>query len=112
MQLLSLLKKRKAQSEAAATQAKEANRQDLEEKQMQEIKVIDEYAADVKVMSEDQVRLALQHFLDDVKKDKIKLDLNAGTAMRALFNPGGEFYGKPVDRALVMKHLNNMLDTK
>jgi uncharacterized protein YqeY len=53
MQMLALLRKRRAASKTAAAEFLENKREDLSQKQEEEIAVLDEYASQVKVMSEE-----------------------------------------------------------
>lgn len=112
LQLLSVLKKRKAASEAAAAEAKQANRQDLEEKQMQEIKVMDEYAGDVKLLPEDQVREAVQQAVDAMKSATPSVDLKPGLVLKDLFKPGGALEGKPVDKSQAARVVSEIVGQK
>lgn len=112
IQLLSILKKRKAASEAAAAEAKQANRQDLEEKQMQEIKVMDEYAADVKLLPEDQIRQAVQQAVDAMKSGAAAFDLKPGLVLKDLFKTGGALDGKPVDKSQAVRLVSEILGQK
>jgi len=109
LQLLAILNKKKAASEAAAVEAKQANREDLEEKQRQEIRVIDEYSADVKLLSEDQIKEAVQQVLDSLKTGAANLDLKASNVLKDLFKAGGVLDGKAVDKSKVAKAVNEML---
>lgn len=109
LQLLALLKKKKASSEAAAAEAKAANRQDLEEKQLQEIGVIDEYAAEVKMMTEDEVQQAVENALETIRKGANETQLKPGNVLKEVFKPGGVLDGKPADKSVVAKIVNQLL---
>lgn len=109
LQLLALLKKKKATSEAAAAEAKAANRQDLEEKQRQEIKVIDEYASDVAVMSEEEIKEAVSKLIETLKEAAAGADVKAGNVLREMFQAGGVLDGKPADKSQVAKIVNEQL---
>ena len=112
LQLLAILNKKKAASEAAAVEAKQANREDLEAKQRQEISVIDEYSADVKLLSEDQIKEAVQQVLDSLKSGAADLELKASNVLKDLFRAGGVLDGKAVDKSKVAKAVNEMLGQK
>lgn len=103
LQLLALLKKRKAGAQQAVQEAKHANRNDLVGKQEDEIAVVDEYAGLVEVMGEQQVEEAVRGVLKDLGETK------AGTVMKELFKAGGVLDGKPVDKAQVAKLVNRLL---
>lgn len=112
LQLLAVLKKKKAASEAAAAEAKAANRQDLEDKQMQEIKVIDEYAGDVALMSEDDISAAVSSAIENLKKMAAGADVKAGNVLKELLKIGGPLDGKPADKSQVAKIVNQLLSGK
>ncbi|RMZ79250.1 hypothetical protein DV737_g3514, partial [Chaetothyriales sp. CBS 132003] len=94
MQVLALLRKRRAASQAAAKEADGVGRQDLKEKQEKEIAVLDEYAGTVPLVGEDEMRTAVRAVLD-----RQQLKLTQGTLMRELLKDGGPLAGKPVDKA-------------
>ncbi|KAJ9656529.1 hypothetical protein H2198_004878 [Neophaeococcomyces mojaviensis] len=112
LQMLALLKKKKVASEAAAAEAKAASRSDLAEKQIQEIKVIDEYAGEVKLMSEDELQSIVSVVVDNLKAAASGAELKAGQVLKEAFQPGGMLDGKPVDKSQVAKLVNNMLGVK
>lgn len=112
LQLLAALKKKKAASEAAAAEAKAANRSDLEEKQMQEIKVIDEYAGDVSVMSERDIQQAVTSVVESLKSAAAGAEVKAGNVLKEIFKAGGALDGKPADKSQVAKIVNQLLGQK
>ncbi|KAK5075382.1 hypothetical protein LTS08_001549 [Lithohypha guttulata] len=109
IQLLALLKKKKAASEAAASEAKAANRQDLEEKNMQEIKVIDELAGEVKLVPDQEIQETVSKVLESLKQAASGADVKAGNVLKELLKAGGPFNGRPVDNAQVSKIVNQLL---
>ena len=92
MRLLALLKKRKAACKAAAEDAVSAGRNDLREKQEQEIEILNHYASQVQTMSASEVREVVK---------QIAPGTGPGPAMKRLFEPGGPLDGKTVDRTMV-----------
>jgi len=112
LQLLALLKKKKAASEAAAAEASAASRSDLADKQTQEIKVIDEYAGEVKLMSEDELRGLVSSVVDNLKAAASGAELKAGQVLKDAFKSGGLLDGKPVDKSQVAKIVNSLLGAK
>ncbi|TVY31656.1 Altered inheritance of mitochondria protein 41, mitochondrial, partial [Lachnellula cervina] len=56
MQMLALLRKSSAQSRAASEEFKKNGREDLASKEEDQIKVLEEYAGDVSVVGEEEVR--------------------------------------------------------
>lgn len=111
IQLLALLKKKKAATEAAVAEAKAANRQDLEEKNKQEISVIDEYSGTVDVMGAEQLEKAISQVIGTLHK-AASGDLKAGSVLKEIFAPGGALDGKPVDKSQAAKIVNQLLNPK
>jgi uncharacterized protein YqeY len=101
MQVLALLKKRKAASQAAAREAEDAKRDDLKQKQEKEIEILDEYAGTVKLVSEEELREMVQAVLGKLQLRDTKGPLNPGSVMKELLQQGGgrALEGKPVDKA-------------
>lgn len=112
LQLLAILKKKKAASEAAAAEAKAANRQDLEDKQLQEMKVIDEYAGNVAVMSEEDITAAVSKVIESLKSAATGAETKAGNVLKELLKIGGPLDGKPADKSQVAKVVNQLLSGK
>lgn len=110
MQLLSALRKKRNSSIAAADEFSKANRQDLEEKQMQEVKVMDEYYGSVKLLTEDEIRQALREQIDILESGSE--GVKPGNVLKELFKPGGKLDGKPVDKAYVAEQLTEWLNRK
>lgn len=111
IQLLAVLKKKKAASEAAAAEAKAANRQDLEDKNKQEIQVIDEYAGTVSLMSAEDLEKAISRVVESIRKIS-NGDVKAGSVLKEMFAPGGALDGQPVDKAQAAKIVNQLLNAK
>jgi uncharacterized protein len=95
LQVLALLRKRKAASVAAAKEAEEQGRSDLKEKEEQQAKVIDEYASNVKMMTPEELREVVTQAVDSLKEKK---GLTHGIMMKELLKPGGLLDGKPVEK--------------
>ncbi|EXJ58015.1 hypothetical protein A1O7_05438 [Cladophialophora yegresii CBS 114405] len=92
MQVLALLRKRKAASENAKKEAEAANRADLAEKQDKEIEVIEQLVGSVKMVEPQDLR--------DIVRSKIEAlsshggELKQGAVMKELLKQGGELDGK------------------
>lgn len=111
LQLLAVLRKKKAAGEAAAAEAKAANRKDLEEKQMQEIKVIDEYAGEVDVMSEEEVYEIVRKGVENMKRNITSGNkLKTGEVLKHMFSVSDLLGDKPVDKAQVAKMVSQVLE--
>lgn len=108
-QLLAVLKKKRVASEAAAAEAKAANRSDLEDKNVQEIKVIDEYASEVKLVPEDEIRNIVSTVIESFNKATATSEAKVGDVLKELLKVGGRLSGRPVDNAQVLKIVNELL---
>lgn len=108
--MLALLRKRKASSEEAEKEALGMNREDIAAKQRAEIGVMDEYAGSVELMAEDEIKIAVQSVIDQLKK--AGQDTKAGQVLKEIFKPSGIFEGKPVEKSQVAKLVNSLLGGK
>ena len=107
IQLLSLLRKGVAQSRAAATEFANANRDDLKEKEIAQITVLEEYAGGVKTISEDEIRFEVSKAMKVMKTNG--QNVNVGSVVRTLMSPDGSLDGKPVDRAEIARVVKGMI---
>ncbi|KAL2012503.1 hypothetical protein VTN00DRAFT_28 [Thermoascus crustaceus] len=101
LQLLSLIRKKTAQSKEASQQFADANRPDLKEKEDAQIAVLEEYAGQVETMSFEQIKETVSQVIAQLKGEGKKADI--GTVLKTLFAPGGALDGKPAERAEVAK---------
>jgi len=99
MQVLSILRKKLSASKTASQEFAEAKRDDLKQKQDAEIAVLDEYAGQVEVFSEDRIIEAVEAAVKVIETSGAKS--NAGMVLRELFRPGGGLEDKPVEKAQV-----------
>lgn len=100
VQILSLLKKRIASSQAASKEFAHADRPDLKLKQDEEIGVMNEYASQIQTISREDIETAIDQVHQKLQETP---RLNVGMVMKELFGPGGVLDGKPVERAEVSK---------
>lgn len=100
MQILALLRKRKAASEAAAKEAEEAGRPDLAEKQQKELAVIDELAGSVKVMDNFEMRTIVKSTIQTLR-GTTPGDLKQGVVLKELLKPDGQLADKPLDKKVL-----------
>lgn len=110
MQILALLRKRKASSEEAEKEALGMKREDIAAKQRAEIDVMDEYSSSVQMMAEDEVKSAVQGVIDQLKN--AGADTKAGQVLKEIFKTGGVFDGKSVERSQVAKLVSSLLGGK
>lgn len=110
IQILALLRKRKTSSQEAEKEALDLNREDIAAKQRAEIDVMDEYSSSVQLMAEDEIKLAVQGVIDQIKS--AGGDTKAGQILKEIFKPSGALDGKPVDKSQVAKLVNSLLGGK
>ena len=110
MQLLSMLKKRAASAKQASDEFKSAGRDDLVEKEEGQVKVLEEYAGDVKTLSTDDIRDAVMKTVDEAKaQQSAPGKINMGDILKRLLAPGGILDGKPVEKAEVARIVKEVL---
>lgn len=107
IQLLGLLRKRAQASREIAADAQKGNRADIVERENAQVAVIEEYAAGVETMGEDDVKSVLQETIGKIKTEGGSP--NIGSILKEVFKSGGPFDGKPVDRAQVSTLVKGML---
>ncbi|KAK2759530.1 hypothetical protein FQN54_003009 [Arachnomyces sp. PD_36] len=99
LQLLSIIRKRATASKEAGRQFAEANRNDLKEKEDEQVAVLEEYAGKVETTSPEEIQEAVSQTISQLQKDGKKVDL--GAALKLLFAPGGALDGKPAEKSQV-----------
>lgn len=107
IQLLSLLRKRAAASRSAAQEFSAANRADLSDSELSQVAVLEEYASGVETVGEEEIKKVVAKVIDQMRTKGHAV--NAGSLLKALVGPGGEFNGKPVENAEVAKVVKRML---
>lgn len=107
LQLLSLLRKRVAASRTAAQQFGAANRTDLKDKEDAQVAILEGYAGEVDTIGEEEITRVAGEVIGKMRTAEKKMDL--GSVLKALVGPGGEFDGKPVEKAEVAKIVKGML---
>lgn len=109
MQLLALIKKRSTAAKAASQEFEEAGRPELVDKEREQIEVLEQYASEVKTMSEDDIKNAVQTVVDEVKAAAQSAKVNMGDVLKKILGPGGSLEGKPVDRSEVARVVKQIL---
>ena len=107
VQLLSLLRKRAAASRLASQEFSAANRDDLRQKEDAQIAVLEEYASGVDTIGQEEMTEVVTRVIGKMRTDGHTV--NAGTVLKAIFAPGGELDGKPVEKAEVARIVKGML---
>ena len=107
MQILALLKKNASASRAASEEFKGNGRQDLADKEDNQLKIIEEYAGSVEVMGEEEIMTAVRGVLDTMSKND-GAAIKEGDVLKRVFSP--EILGeKPVEKKDVAKIVKQML---
>lgn len=100
-QMLNIIRKRLKSSEAAAAEFEAADRQDLKDREVAQIAVLDEYVQDSNSLGEQAITAAIQDVIGKMRSEK--KEVNRGTIMKALVGPGGSLEGQMVDKSDVAK---------
>lgn len=94
MQILALLRKRKAATENAKKEAEAAQRPDLAEKQDKEMEAIDELMGTVKMMDVDAMQNIVREKIGALRQTLQEGELKQGVVMKELLKPGGDLDGQ------------------
>ena len=94
MQILALLRKRKAATESAKKEAEEAKRADLAEKQDKELEAIDELVGSVKMVDAETLKRLVERVVEALRSEGQGGELKQGAVMKELVKAGGELEGK------------------
>ena len=107
MQVLALLKKNASASRAASEEFKGNGRQDLADKEDSQLRIIEEYAGSVEVLSNDEIKTAIRGLLDTMSKSDGTV-IKEGDVLKKVFSPE-VLGGKPVEKRDVVKIVKQML---
>ena len=105
--VLQLIRKRIKSSENAAEEAQKADREDLRGKELQQVALLRSYMTDSDIMGEDDVRIAVQQVIGEMRTGSQKTD--KGSVMKALVGPDGALDGQLVDKQALAKMVDGML---
>jgi len=109
MQMLALLRKSANASKAASEEFKNAGRQDLADKEDLQVRIMEEYAGDVEVLGEQEIRDAVGTVVEGLRREGSKLVM--GDVLKRVFGP--EVLGeKPVEKGDVARIVKEMLAGK
>ena len=106
--MLQIIRKHVKSSEGAAKEASEAKRNDLLEKELQQIAILESYIKDSNVMSKEDVKMAVQRTIDEMRTEGMKI--GQGSVMKALVGLGGTLDGQLIDKKEVASIVNGMLE--
>lgn len=106
MQMLTLLRKTANASRAAQEEFKAAGREDLVQKEEEQLKVLEEYSSGVETVGEDEIRSVVKELVDSMKAEGAKMQM--GGVLKRLFSP--EVLGeKNVEKGEVAKIVKAMM---
>lgn len=106
MQMLALVRKNAAASKQAAAEFVEAGRQDLADKEAEQMRVMEEYIGEVKTVGEEEIRRVVGEVVEGLKGAGGKLQM--GEVLKKVFSK--EVLGeKNVERATVARIVKEAL---
>jgi uncharacterized protein YqeY len=100
MQIVGLLRKRRAATQQAADEARRADRQDLVDKSDKEISVVDELTAAVPLMDPLEIRQVVRRTIETLRASGTG-QLKPGPVLKELLKPEGELADKPLDNKVL-----------
>ncbi|KFY08243.1 hypothetical protein V492_06411 [Pseudogymnoascus sp. VKM F-4246] len=108
MQMLALVRKNAAASKQAAEEFVEAGRQDLADKETEQMKVMEEYIGEVKTMGEEEIRKVVGEVVEGLKAEAGQAKLQMGEVLKKVFSK--EVLGeKNVERSDVARIVKQLL---
>jgi uncharacterized protein YqeY len=110
VQLLALLRKRASAAKIAADEFKTHHRLDLAEKEDIQGKILAEYAGRVEVVSEAEIKRAVENVVGGLRSSGEKVDV--GVVLKSVLGEGGELGARPVDRGDVARVVKDVISTK
>ena len=105
--MLRLVQKKIKSSQQAVTEFEAAKRADLKEKEAAQIRVLEDYIKDSRIMSEEDMTKAIQDSIGKMRTEGQKTD--KGSVMKALVGPGGALENQLVDKKDVARLVDRML---
>lgn len=106
LQMLALLRKMANASRIASAEFKDAGRQDLAEKEENQVRIMEEYAVGVEIVGEDEIKKAVHQIIEQLMSEGGKFQM--GDVLKRIF--AKEVLGeKPVERGEVAKIVKQVL---
>ena len=105
--MIQIIRKRVKSCESAAREAEDANRNDLRDRELQQIAILEAYIQDSNIMSEEDVKEIIQETISKIRTEGKKAD--KGNVMKALVGPTAPLEGHPVDKKRVAEMVVGML---
>ena len=98
--MLKIIQRRVKSSEAAVEEFQSAKRDDLKDREVAQIAVLEAYI-DSNEMGENDITRAIQDVMGKMRSEE-KI-VNQGSVMKSLVGPGGTLENQPVDRQTVSR---------
>lgn len=76
-------------------------------KEEAEVQVLEEYAGDVKTVGKEVIEMAVDELLMSMREAGETMD--KGTVLKRLIGPSGVFDGKPVEKQIVVKVVQQIM---
>ena len=105
--MLNIIRKHVKSSEAAAGEFSNAKRDELKDREVAQIAVLQEYMKDSDIMGEEDVTKAIQDVIGNMRTDGKQV--TGGSVMKALVGPGGSLDGQLVDKKDVARLVQGMI---
>ncbi len=100
-QMLSIIRKRVKSSEAAVEEFQSAKRDDLKEREVAQIAVLEAYIGDSDSMGEDDITKAIQDVIGRMRLEE--KTVNQGSVMKSMVGPGGILEHQTVEKQAVAR---------
>jgi uncharacterized protein YqeY len=110
LSLLVLLKKQMGPIRQSIQEFYEADRKELVAIEEAQLKVLEEYAGNIKVMNEHEVRATVEKQVGELMSGGHRI--NVGEVMKKCVGPGGAFEGRMVEKSLIAKVVKEVFDAK
>lgn len=105
--MLQIIRKRVKRSEAAVEEFQTAKRDDLKDREVAQIAVLESYISDSDSMGDDEIKRAIQDVIYKMRSEE-KI-INQGSVMKSIVGPGGIFEDHMVDKLVVAKLVKGAL---
>lgn len=99
--MLNIVRKRIKNSEAAVEEFQNAKRDDLKDRELGQIAVLEAYIGEGDSMGEDDITRVIQDVIGRLRSEE--KTVTQGTVMKSIVGPGGTLENQAVDRQVVAK---------
>ena len=106
-QMLNIIRRRVKSSEAAVEDFQSAKRDDLKDREVAQIAVLEAYIGNCASMGEDDITRAIQDVIGKMRSEE--KTVNQGSVMKSIVGPGGTLEDQPVDKQVIANLVKSML---